>query len=179
MTIYQNFINNYFKNYKIYYLSYDIIWVTIPLFIYVVGYYSFKQPEIFRISLKKEKINTKRLQGDAIVKLERDLNNLMVKEKIYLNNTLTLKHLSEKLDTSPNNVSWFLNNIYKCSFYDYINKYRIKAFLEKINNGENESHTLLALSMEVGFNSKSTFNKAFKTEMNDTPSNYIKKLSIV
>jgi len=80
------------------------------------------------------------------------------------------------LGTSTNDLSWLLNNVYQSNFYDYINQHRIAAFLEKIKEKEHKRHTLLFLSMEVGFNSKSTFNKAFKTILQDTPSNYIKKI---
>ena len=61
------------------------------------------------------------------------------------------------------------------TFYDFINHYRVKEFVKKVENQEHLKHTILALSMDVGFNSKSTFNKAFKDTMQDTPSNYIKK----
>ncbi len=176
-----NFTGHFF-NHKIFSLfNYDFVWVSIPLFIYVVGFYSLKQPEIFRVHLnkRKEKNNKKRIEGELLIKLQTRLEVLMVNDKIYLNNTLTLKDLSEKVGTSTNNISWLLNNIHNCSFYDYINKYRVEAFIKKVQNGEHQQHTLLALSMDAGFNSKSTFNKAFKTEMNDTPTNYIKKISIV
>lgn len=100
----------------------------------------------------------------------------MVAKKIYLNNELTLKDLAQELGTTTNNVSWLLNNIHQCSFYDYINQYRVQEFILKIQNGEHFKHTILALSLDSGFNSKSTFNKAFKMVKNDTPSNYIKSL---
>ena len=102
----------------------------------------------------------------------------MLNEHIYLDSKLTLKTLSEKLETSTNNLSWLLNSVYNCTFYEYINRSRIKAFISKIENGDHKEYTVLALSIDSGFNSKSTFNKAFKAEMNDTPSNYIKKISL-
>ena len=175
-----SYINSYFDIFNLSFISYDMIWVSIPIFVYVVGFYSLKQPEIFRVSLKKvtnKKVHKGRLEGTVLEKLKEELEHLMVQEKIYLDNNLTLRDLSEKLETSPNNVSWLLNNIHNCSFYDYVNQYRVKTFIEKVQKGEHQRHTLLALSLDSGFNSKSTFNKAFKTEMNDTPTNYIKKLS--
>ena len=68
-----------------------------------------------------------------------------------------------------------LNNTYQTTFYDFINGYRVMEFVKKVVNEEHIQHTILALSMDVGFNSKSTFNKAFKSKMNETPSNFIKK----
>ena len=79
------------------------------------------------------------------------------------------------LQTSTNNVSWLLNNVYETTFYDFVNRYRVEEFVQKVENNEHLRHTILALSLDVGFNSKSTFNKAFKLHKQDTPSNFIKK----
>ncbi len=162
-------------------VNYNLVWVSIPVFIYVIGFYSLKQPSIFRMPWAKKKNvkNKERLEGEAIENLKMNLEKLMVEEKIYLDHKLTLSDLAKKLDTSANNVSWLLNNIHKSSFYDYVNHYRVQSFIEKVQKGEHHNHTLLALSLDSGFNSKSTFNKAFKAELKDTPSNYIKKLNVI
>lgn len=159
------------------YIGYDSIWVAIPLFIYVIGYFSLKQPELFRVSEEKQKniLKKERLPETETQLLKTKLDSLMINEKVFLQNDLTLADVSEMLQTSTNNVSWLLNQVYKTTFYDFINQYRVKEFLKKVENKEHLKHTILALSMDVGFNSKSTFNKAFKNTMHDTPSNYIKK----
>ncbi|WP_108803261.1 AraC family transcriptional regulator [Aquimarina sp. Aq107] len=169
---------NYFMRFKeLYFISYHLIWMSIPIFIYIVGFFSLKQPEIFRVPLVKKKTLQKgRLNGEELEILKKNLEDLMVHKKIYLNNALTLKDLSKELNTSTNNISWLLNNIHHCSFYDYINTYRVQEFISKIQKGEHFNHTILALSLDSGFNSKSTFNKAFKMIKNETPSNYIKAL---
>jgi AraC-like DNA-binding protein len=151
--------------------------VAIPVFIYVIGYFSLKQPELFRIKEETEKntFKKKRLPEPEALLLQKKLDSLMVNEKIFLQNDLTLADVSEMLQTSTNNVSWLLNQVYKTTFYDFINRYRVHEFVKKVENKEHLKHTILALSMDVGFNSKSTFNKAFKETMRDTPSNYIKK----
>ncbi|MBQ0734893.1 helix-turn-helix domain-containing protein [Aquimarina celericrescens] len=161
-------------------ISYNLVWISIPVFIYVVGFYSLKQPDIFRMPLAKKEItkNKERLDRKSIQELNDKLEELMVNEKVYLDHNLTLVNLAKELNTSTNNVSWLLNNIHHNTFYDYVNKYRVQAFVEKIHKGEHHRHTLLALSMDSGFNSKSTFNKAFKMVKNVTPSNYIKQLKV-
>ncbi|QIE59653.1 helix-turn-helix transcriptional regulator [Rasiella rasia] len=163
--------NTYFT-----YLGYDSVWIAISLCIYVIGYFSLKQPELFRIPVL-EKVTQKRdrLSADEVRILDEKLNSLMSNERLFLENDLTLQQVALQLKTSTNNVSWLLNKVYRTTFYDYINGYRIKEFVERVKNKEHLQHTILALSMDVGFNSKSTFNKAFKQTMNDTPSNYIKK----
>lgn len=171
-----SFINGTFLNNYVTYFGYDVIWIAIPVFIYIIGYFSLKQPELFRIVLddnsKEKRARLSPKESDILMK---KLDSLMLNEKIFLQSDLTLREVSEILKTSTNNISWLLNNVYKTTFYDFINNFRIKEFVKNIDDNKHLNHTILALSMDVGFNSKSTFNKAFKTVMKDTPSNYIKK----
>lgn len=166
-------LNKYFT-----YINYNGVWVAIPVFIYVIGYYSLKQPELFRLPISKPKEERKeRLQPAEITVLKNKLDSLMLNEKVFLKSNLTLKEVAGMINTSTNNLSWLLNSVYNMTFYDFVNGYRIKEFLFKIKNKEHLQHTILALSLDVGFNSKSTFNKVFKATMNETPSHYIKKQS--
>lgn len=173
------FNTNFIRMRELLFISYHLIWISVPIFIYIIGFFSLKQPEIFRVPvIKDKKVKRERLEGKELETIKKNLEFLMVDKKIYLNNELTLKQLSEELDTSTNNVSWLLNNIHKCSFYDYINTYRVQEFITKIKRGEHHQHTILALSLDSGFNSKSTFNKAFKMIKKETPSNYIRRLKV-
>ncbi|MBP2833170.1 helix-turn-helix transcriptional regulator [Aquimarina sp. U1-2] len=161
------------------FVSYNAIWIAICVFIYCIGFYSLKQPEFFRVPIpviQSKSIARNRVSGEALHQLTKNLEYLMVEEKIYLDHRLTLTELAQKLNTSTNDLSWLLNTIHKSSFYDYINTYRVQEFIEKIHEGAHHRHTILALSLDSGFTSKSTFNKAFKTVVQDTPSNYIKKM---
>ena len=60
------------------------------------------------------------------------------------------------------------------NFNDFINYHRIQEFIKKIENGEHKKHTLIALAYECGFNSKTTFNRAFKKFHLITPLDYIR-----
>jgi len=163
------------------FFNYSTIWIAIPIVIYIIGFYAMFQPEIFKIPIEttpEREFTKQRLEEYEIRRLKNKLDKLVLEDEVHLKNTLTLSELSSLLETSPNNVSWLLNNVFNSSFYDYINQLRVEAFLKKINNKEHQKQTLLALSMDVGFNSKSTFNKAFKNIVKDTPSNYIKSLNI-
>ena len=176
-----SYISYYFLGIYSPIVSYNAIWIAICVFIYVIGFYSLWQPDIFRMPIPNTANikNKERIRGKALQDLAESLEHVMTNEKIYLNHKLTLLDLAKRLDTSANNLSWLLNNVHKSNFYDYINKYRVQEFMEKVQNGEHRNQTLLALSLDAGFNSKSTFNKTFKAVMNDTPSNYIKKLSVI
>jgi len=174
-----SYMNSYFFRIRLPYLNYNTLWISVPLFIYSIGYFGLRQPEIFRVpnipAIKKEKA---RLKPDEIQTLQKRLNFFMQEEHLYVQSNLTLKGLAEKLNTTPNDLSWLLNQVYQQSFYDFINKHRIDAFLLKIEHKEHIHHTLLGLALDVGFNSKSTFNKAFKTITGLTPTAYIKNQKV-
>ncbi len=174
-----SFVSLQFFGIQIPYLGYTTMWISTPIFIYVIGYFSLRQPEIFRIPISgKAKVEKDRLQPAEIQQLQKRLNYFMAEEAVYMQPDLTLKSLADKLNTSPNNLSWLLNQVYQATFYEYINRHRIKAFIKRIENEAHRNHTLLSLAMDVGFNSKSTFNKAFKAVTGQTPSHYIKNQQV-
>ncbi|MEM6720400.1 MAG: helix-turn-helix domain-containing protein [Bacteroidota bacterium] len=157
-------------------LSYRLIWICIAVFLFIVGYFSFTQPEIVRLPTEKKPLTRNRLTDEEIACIQEKLKVLVAEEQIYMHSDLSLKILAKRLDTTANNLSWFLNSVHEKTFYEYINAFRVKAFLQKIEAGEHKRQTLLSIAMDAGFNSKSTFNKTFKSLMNDTPSSYIQKM---
>jgi len=174
-----SFLSINFLQRPIPYLNYVTMWISTPLFIYVIGYFSLRQPAIFRIPLEPvPKSENSRLKPDEIQKLQKRLRYFIEEEHIYLQPDLSLKALADRLNTSSNNLSWLLNQVYQASFYDYINEHRIKAFLKKIDAGAHTNHTLLGLAMDVGFNSKSTFNRVFKSKMGTTPKTFLKNRKV-
>jgi AraC-like DNA-binding protein len=51
------------------------------------------------------------------------------------------------------------------------------AVQEKIKNKETEKFTILSIAMDAGFNSKATFNRAFKKFAGMSPTEYQRKLA--
>ena len=172
-----SFINSSLLDRYFTYVNYESVWVAIPVVLYVIGFFSLKQPELFRIPLEvktsEKKARLSKLDSDL---MKKKLDSLMENEKVFLQHDLTLREVAKLLKTSTNNISWLLNSVYKTTFYDYINSHRIKEFVKDVDDKKHLKNTILALSLDAGFNSKSTFNKAFKVVMKDTPSNYIKNL---
>ena len=58
------------------------------------------------------------------------LKHLMEKEKIYLDENISLQSLAEKLNIPPYQLSQLLNEKIKQSFSDFINTYRIEEAKE-------------------------------------------------
>lgn len=98
---------------------------------------------------------------------------LLCKEQhIYTDSTLNREKVAEKLGISAGYVSQIVNTITADNFANYINQYRVEAVKEMISNSEYENYNLLAMGLESGFTSKTTFYKAFKKVTGQTPNEY-------
>lgn len=103
------------------------------------------------------------------------LESLMINDRIFKNPRLTLSHVASELNTTTKTVSSAVNSGFNMNFNDFINHYRIEAVKEKLNNGEQNTTTLLGIALDSGFNSKATFNRAFKKNTSISPKEYLQK----
>ncbi|GAA0743512.1 hypothetical protein GCM10009431_16730 [Gaetbulibacter jejuensis] len=103
--------------------------------------------------------------------------DLMVNEECFLNTTLSLRTLADKIDIHPNHLSWLLNASFKKNFNDFINTYRLEYFKTIALKPEFKHITILGLAYDSGFNSKSVFNTFFKKTEGITPSKWVQQHS--
>ena len=103
------------------------------------------------------------------------IETLMLSDRLFENPELTIADLCGQLGTHPKKISQAINQGFDMNFNDFVNHYRIRAVIKKIEDGEHELQTLISIAFECGFNSKSTFNRAFKRYTSSTPKEYIKK----
>jgi AraC-like DNA-binding protein len=102
------------------------------------------------------------------------MESLCVNERIYLDNTLDRAQVAEMLGISQSYVSQLVNTITGDNFSTYINRYRVEAVKVMITNAEFDNYSLLAIGLESGFSSKTTFHTAFKKLTGMTPNMYRK-----
>jgi AraC-like DNA-binding protein len=95
-------------------------------------------------------------------------------EKPYLDASLSLSTISEKLEISTNKVSFLINEVIGMNFNNYVNSYRLNHFKTIALNPKNSHLTILGLAYDSGFNSKSVFNTYFKKVEGNTPSQWVK-----
>lgn len=112
------------------------------------------------------------MDKEEIAAYKEKLIKLMEKEEPYLNQRLTIGEVAERLKTNVHTLSRVINEGFEKNFYDFVNHYRIQKFIQLANSDKFKHLTFLALAMEVGFSSKSAFNRAFKKTMGVTPSEY-------
>lgn len=176
--------------YVVYNLSYDskalnfFINGAFLMVIYFVGYYSLKQKEIYPLEEKQreelisidedpetEEIKKKLISDEEVIKIKKQLEDIMDKQKPYLDSELNLIRLSELLSISTHHLSYVINTGFKKNFFQYVNEYRIE-FAKKLLKDVHSKLSILGIAYESGFNSKTSFNTTFKKLTNQTPSEY-------
>lgn len=101
------------------------------------------------------------------------LNQELGATEPFLDPALSLKDLAVRLELHPNKLSWLLNEHIGKNFNEYINGFRLEAFMEKAQDPANSHLTILGLAYESGFNSKTVFNTFFKKRVGRTPSAWL------
>ncbi|WPU95439.1 ABC transporter permease [Mucilaginibacter sabulilitoris] len=103
-----------------------------------------------------------------------------IKEKGYYRDAeLSLSSLAQKLGLHTHEVSRIINTVFKKSFNDFINEYRVREVALKMQEPSYDHITLLGLAYESGFNSQSSFHRIFKQFTGKTPLEYKNNLQKV
>ncbi len=168
--------------------------ILLCLVIYGIGFAALKQPVIFIDTftegneqdpltplLPPEK-NTQQAQTikykssglteENIASYKERLLQYLEKEKNYLNSDLCLRDIAKDLHIPSHQLSQVINTGTSGNFYDLINSYRIQEAKQQLTDPNKQDLSILDIAYEVGFNSKSAFNNAFKRYTNMTPTQY-------
>jgi AraC-like DNA-binding protein len=124
------------------------------------------------IELVNEQIEKKEDEG-LLAEWKPKIISLLQNEKIYEDPELSLTQIAKQLKTNPSIISKVINQGFQQNFNDFINYYRIDAVREKLKAGEQKTQTLLGIAYDCGFNSKATFNRAFKKVTGTSPKEWL------
>lgn len=102
------------------------------------------------------------------------VSRYMEHHKPFLNPEINIFQLSEKLDVKKHHLSQVINEKAGVNFFDYINRFRVEEVKNRLADAGMRKMTLLGIAFDSGFNSKATFNTAFKKVTGMTPSEYLK-----
>ncbi|TXD81497.1 helix-turn-helix transcriptional regulator [Subsaximicrobium wynnwilliamsii] len=136
-----------------------------------------------KTNLKKEMESSKlkHSQQTEIPDLEEwksKITKFIEQEGLYTNPNLTLTDVASSLQTNRNLISKAINQGFQMNFNDYVNAQRVDAVISKFRSGQQNSKTLLGIALDCGFNSKSTFNRAFKKKTLLTPKDFLDKKGV-
>lgn len=173
----------------------NVTLLSTTLFVYGIGYMGLYQPEVFTREMEKDISGNIQSNSNRAVKVDEQreqyqksgldkreaqryaekLYKTMEEKKLYRNSDLKLSDLAEELDISSHNLTEVINSYIGKNFYDFVNSYRIEEVKRNITGPGSKDLTLLAVGLNAGFNSKSTFNAVFKKQTGMTPSQFRKQ----
>lgn len=125
----------------------------------------------------EEKYSSSSLKVAEEIKLYFELKKLVETEKLYLNSSLTLKDIADRLNTNTKYLSQVINHHIGSNFQTFINGYRIEEVKEKILDNKYSNLTLFGIALQCGFKNKSTFYKVFRDKTGMTPKAYLKNIA--
>ena len=122
------------------------------------------------ISTEKESFQTpKSVEIASQIEL---VKKYVLENESYLEPSLTIQELSKQVNIPVRDLSILINHQINQHFFDFINEYRIQKAMQILKNPSKSKFTILEILYEVGFNSKSSFNTAFKKYTNQTPTEF-------
>lgn len=144
-------------------------------------------PELFKgvdsnMLLVNEALNTKGIAketSETPKSAEIALQIAFVKKHVienepYLEPSLTIQELAKQVSIPVRDLSVLINHHMDQHFFDFVNEFRIQKAMQILKDNSKSKHTILEILYEVGFNSKSSFNTAFKKHTNQTPTEFRK-----
>lgn len=147
--------------------------------VYTIGFMGMRQPEVFvrppsdpgasvdeltRASYVRSGMDTQRA-----AQLEEDIRRVM-NGGLYRQANLSLQDLADAVHASAHNVTEVLNTRIGQSFYDFVNGFRVDDARQRLADPAQAYLTVIAIGLDAGFNSKSSFNAVFKKMTGQTPS---------
>jgi AraC-like DNA-binding protein len=102
--------------------------------------------------------------------LIRSIEQIMSEDKYFLNHMASLGELSKLVKESKHHISQVINERLGMNFFELLAKYRVEEAKKILQ--ENKQITIENLADDVGYNSKSAFNNAFKKHTGHTPTQF-------
>ena len=159
------------------YLAYQFAGVLGGICIYWLGYqYLLKYRA--RINKYLHRLNTRKYSSGEIASLKSRLVEALQTGELYKDEKLNVEALARHLGWPARDVSWVIGEGFATNFNDLINRYRIEAFKALVVLPENKKYTMAGLAQMVGFNSKTSFYRAFKKTCGQTPKEYLDGLPL-
>ncbi|MBD8879262.1 helix-turn-helix transcriptional regulator [Rhodanobacter sp. 7MK24] len=162
-------------------LNYGLLFGAIAGWICVVGWFSLGQPPL-AVEPEVEPVGDETV-APATTSEPEDMRYDVVQARLaslmdggdplYMEPALTIGQVAKRSGYPEYLVSAVINRRFGGTFWDYINRLRVEAARACLADA-GDTRSILDIAYACGFTSKSTFNAAFKRQVDDTPSSYRK-----
>ncbi len=144
--------------------------------VYGICYISIKQSTLFSGNIRPlgKKYKNSTLNNEKSQEIVNLLEKKFQQEKMYRNSELTLPQLAKLLEVTPHHLSQSINEQYQENFFGFVNRHRIADAKEQLLD-THQNKTIAEIAYDVGFNSLSSFNAAFKKFVHSSPTQFRKE----
>lgn len=159
-----------------------LLFMVLTFLIYWISYQAISKPDLFLegahttvvpLSLRKTaKYAHSGLKPEEALRIEAELQQLMNRDKLFLDTTLTIDSLSARIKTSRHHLSQVLNEKLNKTYGDYITALRLQEACKRLSDPSNLRYTIAAIAHDSGFSAVSGFNEAFRKHYGTTPSKF-------
>jgi len=157
------------KSFRIRLFLYVLIFVVVAGG--VAGFLLYKR----RLTTKEEASKRLVIDPEIADEVTKKVTYLFDVEKVYRNEDISLRSLSEELAIPSYQLSWILNERMNITFSVLVNTYRVEEVKKRLASLQDKDKTILNIAFDAGFNTKTSFNRVFKKFTRMTPSQYRKR----
>jgi AraC-like DNA-binding protein len=169
---------------------YDLLRLASSAFLYWIGYQGFYKYNVVedRIYLRRQidsdqvlisappNVHSENQKDDFFnEKHQKDFDktkNHIINNKLYLDPLLSMEVIADELGMSKSYISKLINSYSNYNFSDFVNSLRVELAKKFLSDNEFSQYTIVAIGLECGFNSKSTFYSAFKKFTSESPTTF-------
>lgn len=153
----------------------EALYMSISLVVWIfINYYIYKHESV----LDELSDNQYTDVQDAITSDRKDsyirkhITDLFENEKIYLNPNLKVSDIAAAIGTNRTYISAYFNKETQCTFYDYVNRFRIEYACKQLDCTDDK---IVQIAETSGFNSAQAFIRVFTKIKGISPSKYRKE----
>jgi AraC-like DNA-binding protein len=148
--------------------------IVISSVIYFIAYKMILKPELIILDFTKKYKSYKVFDNDEGDDYVKKIKFQLEEQKLFTNPELKLADFSALIGLPSHQLSKLINEKFGKSFIDLVNELRVNEFINRINDPQFQNLSILGIALDVGFNTKSSFNNTFKKMTGKTPSEFRK-----
>lgn len=153
----------------------EALYMSISLVVWMfISYYIYKHESVLDELSDSQHID---MQDDTATitkdtQIGKRIAILFEKEKVYLNPNLKVSDIAATIGTNRTYVSAYFNKETQCTFYDYVNRFRIEYACKQLDCTDDK---IVQIAETSGFNSAQAFIRVFTKIKGISPSKYRKE----
>lgn len=153
----------------------EALYMSISLVVWMfISYYIYKHESVLDELSDSQYID---MQDDTATitkdtQIGKRIAILFEKEKVYLNPNLKVSDIAAAIGTNRTYISAYFNKETQCTFYDYVNRFRIEYACKQLDCTDDK---IVQIAETSGFNSAQAFIRVFTKIKGISPSKYRKE----